>query len=244
MNSAFANERDIGAFLLWAPQKTRALFSSLVSEGLKGSGDYGVISLSLFNGQTANRPEQNNSLHVAARISSPLTLGNQVIEPGLQAYSGKYVVTPDQLSAGTKVTASRNYLDERVAASFVLYPKPFGVQAEYNVGRGPEFNKVTDSIETKSLGGGYVTLSYLLKRGGALLYPFARYQYYDGGKKHELDARSYTVKETEVGLEWQPIKNLEFVAMYTFSRRRFEDLHNQNNLQKGRLLRLQAQVNF
>lgn len=74
--------------------------------------------------------------------------------------------------------------------------------------------------------------------------PFVRAHYYDGGKKHEKDARSYTVKELELGVEWQPSKNFELVAMYTISNRRFEDFALQNNTQAGRLLRLQAQVNF
>jgi hypothetical protein len=38
LNSAVSNERDLGVFFYWAPQKTRKLFSSLVSDGLKGSG--------------------------------------------------------------------------------------------------------------------------------------------------------------------------------------------------------------
>ena len=57
-------------------------------------------------------------------------------------------------------------------------------------------------------------------------------------------ARSYDVDETEIGIEWQPSKNFELVAMYTISKRRFEDFAKQDNLQEGRLLRLQAQLNF
>ena len=126
-----------------------------------------------------------------------------------------------------------------------MYPKPFGIQAEYNIGRGPEFNKATDSIEVKRLHGGYVTLSYMLNlKKDQVLIPFVRGQYYDGGKKFELDARSYEVREFEVGFEWQPVKQFELVAMYTISSRRFEDFLNQDNLQKGNLLRLQAQINF
>ncbi len=131
-----------------------------------------------------------------------------------------------------------------MAATFVLYPKPFGVQAEYNVGQGPEFNPQTDSIEVQPLQGGYITLSYMIKKNKHTIIPFTRYQYYDGGKKHELDARSYTVHEFEAGIEWQPIKQFELVAMYTISSRRFEDYAKQDNLQKGSLLRLQAQINF
>lgn len=150
----------------------------------------------------------------------------------------------DQLSAGVKATADKAYLDERYAASFVLYPKPFGIQAEYNVGTGPEFNKASDAIENQKLSGGYVTASYKIDWKKQVIIPFVRVQHYEGGKKHELDARSYRVDETELGIEWQPNKNFELVAMYTMATRRAEDFKLQENLQSGNMLRLQAQVNF
>ena len=242
INSAFTNERDLGVMFYWAPEKTRKLFSSLVSDGLKGSGDYGVFGLGVFNGQTANKNDANKKPHVVARLSYPLELKGQIIEAGLQGYKGTYVI--ENKSSKTKFVKDLNYADERVAASFVLFPKPFGIQAEYNVGRGPEFNPATDSIETQKLKGGYITASYFMKIKNQILIPFARAHTYDGGKKHELDARSYTVKEFEIGAEWQPIKNFELVAMYTISERRFEDYALQNNKQKGNLLRIQAQLNF
>lgn len=244
LNSAVSNERDLGAFFYWAPTKQRELLSSLVRDGLKGSGDYGVFAFGVYNGQTANRPEQNDKLHVVTRFSYPMQIGNQIIEPGIQAYTGQYVVTREQTSTGAKFKADRNYLDQRAAATFVLYPKPFGIQTEYTIGKGPEFNPVTDSIETRSLHGGYITFSYLLKNKEQIFIPFLRAQYYNGGKKHELDARSYRVRELEVGVEWQPVKQFELVAMYTISSRRYEDFSLQNNLQTGNLLRLQAQINF
>jgi hypothetical protein len=244
LNSALSNERDMGAFFYWAPEKIRKRFSFLVNEGYKGSGDYGVAGFGVFNGQTANRPEQNNELHVVGRLTYPFEIGSQIIEPSIQGYTGRYVVTPDQLSAGTKAKASRNYVDQRVAATFVLYPKPFGILAEYNIGKGPQFNPETDSIETKNLSGGYATFHWMIKAREQLIYPFVRIQQYTGGKKFEMDARGYNVKEVEIGVEWQPFRAFELVAMYTISERRFEDFRKQNNLQKGRLLRLQAQVNF
>lgn len=244
LNSAVVNERDLGAFLYWAPTKIRKRFASLVSDGLKGSGDYGVLALGVYNGQAANRSEQNNGLHVVARASYPFTIGRQIIEPGVQAYTGRYALAADQLSRGVKYCPTLNYVDQRAAATFVLYPQPFGVQAEYNVGRGPEFNVATDSIETRRLHGGYLTLSYRAQVAGQQLYPFVRGQYYEGGKKYERDARSYHVRELEIGLEWQPLKFLELVPMYTISARRFEDFQTQGNRQRGRLLRLQAQLNF
>lgn len=243
-NSAAANERDIGAFLYWAPEKVRARFRSLVNDGLKGSGDYGVIALGTFNGQTANRPDANNGQHIVARISYPMDVGTQIIEPGIAAYAGNYVVTSDQRSSGIKGTADFSYLDERILGSFVLYPKPFGILAEYNIGRGPEFNAKTDSIETQRLAGGFVTATYQLHAHGQTFFPFARYQVYDGGKKHERDARSYAVHDVEVGVEWQPNPSFELVSAMYFGDRRYEDLQTQGNRQKGRLLRLQAQFNF
>lgn len=245
INSALSNERDLGAFFYWASAEKRKLFADLVKDGLKGSGDYGVFAFGAYNGQTANKPELNDQLHVVTRFTYPFQIGNQIIEPGIQAYTGKFVMPKDQTSATTKINADRSYTDQRAAASFILYPKPFGIQAEYNFGKGPEFNTATDSIEVQKLQGGYVTLSYMIKtKGEQIFIPFTRAQYFDGGKKHELDARSYTVHEYEIGVEWQPIKQFELVVMYTMSSRRFEDFAKQDNLQKGNLLRIQAQINF
>ncbi|MFN8154130.1 MAG: porin [Bacteroidia bacterium] len=244
INSAFSNERDLGVFFYWAPTKVRKLFHELVSEGLKGSGDYGVLGIGTFNGQTANKPDLNNNRHIVARLTYPVAIGSQIIEASVQGYTGRYIVGTDQLSAGVKGAERFQYTDERVAGSFILYPKPFGIQAEYNMGKGPEFNPATDSIETKDLHGGYVIVSYKTNLKKQIIIPFARWQYYKGGKKHELDARSYHVEEYEVGIEWQPVKQFEFTAMYTISSRRFEDYKKQDNLQEGSLLRLQAQINF
>ncbi len=244
LNSAVSNERDLGVNFYWAPKSIRKLYSSLVSEGLKGSGDYGVFGFGVYNGQTANKPEANNNLHTVMRLSYPFTMGNQIIEAGIQGYTGQYVLGSDQISSGVKLRKDRSYQDARAAASFILYPKPFGIQAEYNIGKGPEFNKLTDSIETKSLKGGYITTSYKTTVNNQVFIPFTRFQYYKGGKKHELDARSYEVTELEVGLEWQPNKSFELVTMYALSSRRFEDYKNQDNLQRGGLLRIQAQINF
>lgn len=244
LNSAVANERDMGIFFYWAPKNKRQLFSELVSTGLKGSGDYGVFALGAYNGQTANKPELNDNKHIVARFSYPHKFkSGQIIEGGIQAYTGKVVLS--SITKNVLVINSRNeYIDQRIGATFVLYPKPFGIQAEYNIGKGPEYNNLTNSIEEKNLDGGYILGNYQYKLKNHLFIPFVKYQFYNGGKKHELDARSYTVKELEMGIEWQPNKNFELVAQYTISNRRFEDGVLTNNTQKGNLLRLQAQVNF
>jgi hypothetical protein len=244
MNSAVSNERDLGVYFYWAPEKIRKRFSQLAKDGLKTSGDYGVFGLGIYNGQTANKPELNDNKHIVARLSYPIEIGSQTIEPGVQGYSGDFTIPSSQISSGAKVNEDATYLDQRFAGTLVLYPKPFGILAEYNVGKGPEFNTATDSIETRDLSGGFVTISYMLKLKNHIVFPFARIQHYEGGKKHEQDARSYTVDEMEFGIEWQPFKEFELVAMYTISERRFEDFGHQDNTQKGQLLRLQAQLNF
>lgn len=243
-NSALRNERDLGVFFYWAPEEKRQIFADLITKGLKGSGDYGVFAFGVYNGQTANNPEGNKGMHVVSRFSYPIQLGDQIIEPGLQAYTGRYIISQDRISDGVSVDTDRDYLDQRVAASFVLYPQPFGIQAEYNIGRGPEYNGLQQAIDTKSLSGGYVTLSYMTRIKNQVITPFTRLQQYKGGKKHEQDARSYDVKELELGIEWQPSKYFELVAMYTMSSRRYEDQQLPVNLQQGNLLRLQAQLNF
>jgi hypothetical protein len=241
LNSAVSNERDLGVFFYWAPKEIRERFSTLVSSGLKGSGDYGVVAFGLHNGQTANRPEANNAPHMVYRVTYPFkTSSGQFIEASLQGYTGNYVVTNRSKNTGLQ----DEFFEKRVAGTFVYYPQPLGFQTEFTVGQGPQFNPATNIIENQNLVGGYIQSMYYININKQLLIPFTRAQYYSGGKKHELDARSYLVKELEIGFEWQPIPAFELVAHYTISDRTFEDAKNPVNRQTGGLLRLQAQVNF
>ena len=244
LNSAVSNERDLGAFFMYAPKKVRELYSSLVNDGYKGSGDYGVFAFGLYNGQTANKPEINKNSHFVARLSYPFKIKEQIIEPGIQGYTGIWTMPKDQLTATTKVVKNYEYLDERYAASLVLYPKPFGIQAEYNIGKGPEYDFASDSVLTKNLKGGYVTMSYLVKIKKQTIIPFLRGMIYEGGKKHELDARSHNVKEIEGGVEYQLFKNFEFTASYVYSERTTSDRVKESDRQTGSFLRIQAQLNF
>jgi hypothetical protein len=108
----------------------------LVRDGPKGSGDYGVFALGAYNGQTANNPELNDELHVVTRFSYPFVFRRQIIEIGVQAYTGKFVMSRSNLSPGVNTNANLNYLNHRIAGTFVLYPQPFGILAEYTFGRG------------------------------------------------------------------------------------------------------------
>ncbi|MBP7821736.1 MAG: hypothetical protein KA010_02355 [Saprospiraceae bacterium] len=243
LNSASVNERDMGIFFYWTPLKYKKLLTSMVKDGYKGYGDHGLVAVGVYNGQATNSADKNQNKHVVARLTYPFEIGNQVVEASLQGYTGKYVLP--SVSAGVGVHSDLTYIDQRAAASLLIYPKPFGIQAEYNIGKGPEFNKFTDSIEVRNLKGGYVMLFYRIKtKKDYTITPFTRAQYYEGGKKYELDARSYKVNDYEIGLEWEFNKHFELVGTYTISQRRYEDYKNKDNTQKGNLLRLQAQFAF
>lgn len=242
LNSGAPNERDIGVYYLWTPRRARATYRMLTDSGYKGSGDYGVFAFGGYNGQSANRPEANNSLHGLARLSYPFMLPNgQIVELMASGYTGKFAVTTR--TAG--VTGPADFDDRRVAGSLIWYPRPIGLAAEWTTGEGPEFNPAAGRIDVQDLSGGYAMLIARLRGpGGHQWYPFVRWQRYDGGKKHEQDARSYDVKELEIGTEWSPVRALELTVQYTISDRRYEDAGTIGNRQEGRLLRLQLQVNY
>lgn len=243
INSSIANERDLGIFFYWAPAEIRKRFEMLVRDGYKGSGDFGVFALGVYNGQIANKMDGNRDLNVVTRVTYPFVIGSQIIEPGIQAYTGKWAFT-GEISSGVIVDDPQYVKDQRVGATFVLYPRPFGIQTEYNIGTGPRYNTATNTVDETDLNGGYVLLNYKWDIKKQHIYPFVKFQYYDGGKKYEKDARSYVVRDYEIGIEWQPIKAFELTAQYVIADRTFEDSALPINRQQGNVLRLQAQFNF
>ena len=241
LNSGVPNERDMGAFYYWASTTARQRFRILTDSGLKGTGDYGVVGIGVMNGQTANRSEANNSLHRVLRLAYPFRLPNgQFVELAAAGYDGAFV--PPDVSAGVQTRGE--YTDRRAAVSVTWYAQPLGVVAEYNWGRGPSFDVARRSIEERALRGGFVQTMYRYRAGAQVFQPFVRLQSYHGGKKLERDARFHEVHELEAGLEWLPFSALELTAQYTVANRHTEDAATIGNRQKGRFLRLQAQVNY
>jgi hypothetical protein len=243
LNSGVPNERDLGVMLYWTPRKAQNYLKILADSGYKGTGNYGVVGFGVYNGQSANRPELNDNRHVVLRVTWPFRLANgQFIEVSAQGYDGKFNIPGSQRTAG--VTGGPDFIDRRAAFSVIYYPQPIGFQAEWNVGKGPEFDRATGSITEQDLEGGYAQAMFRTQIGRHLVIPYARGQYYDGGKKQETDARSYRVRELEFGAEWLPVAALELTAAYMISDRRTADAAAPDNRQKGRLLRLQAQFNY
>jgi len=226
LNSAVEGERDIGAFFYWAPAEIRNRFRTLVSSGLRGSGDYGVFGFGAYSGQGLNRRDLNGAPHYIARLSYPFQLPNgQFVEVGAQAYTGRFVVRTEELTVnGNKQTPSQpknGVADERIGATFVWYPQPFGIEAEWNFGHGPRLSRDATRIESRGLHGGYLQFSYRLQNLHLGTYqlgeasPFTRWNYYDGGRKFGRNAAASLVNEVDVGIEWQPIPSLELLLAYT-----------------------------
>jgi hypothetical protein len=71
-NSAVRNERDLGLFFYWTPEPPRTFSRKCSTEGLKGSGNYGVFGIGAYNGQGGSFVEQNDNLHVVTRLTWPL----------------------------------------------------------------------------------------------------------------------------------------------------------------------------
>jgi hypothetical protein len=148
INSGVApNERDLGIFYYWTPPDKQLLLKTLVDGGLKGSGNYGVLGIGVYNGQGGSIFEANQDVHSVIRFTWPVQLdwdNGQVVEAAVQAYHGNYVVSGSSiraLGAGPAIVplgtgGNKGIVDQRIAGTFVLYPQPIGVQIEWQVGQG------------------------------------------------------------------------------------------------------------
>ena len=250
INSVAEGERDIGAFFYWAPDAIRKRYADLVKLGLKGSGDYGVLGLGANSGQGLNRLDFNGDPHFVARASYPFQLPNgQFFETGVQAYSGRFVTSSQAIGSGasaiTPLARPDGTADQRAGVSAVWYPQPFGVEAEWNFGIGPELSSDRRTISAGSLNGGYVQLSYKDDNRLGAWFPFLRWQSYQGGRKFAINAPSERVNELDFGIEWAPWPAVEFTVQYT---RTFERTNTKIapylNSESADRISVQAQINY
>ncbi|MBX3416431.1 MAG: hypothetical protein KF851_02415 [Pirellulaceae bacterium] len=260
-NSAARNERDLGVFYYWTPEWAQDIFKFISNEGLKGSGNYGIFGFGAYNGQGGSLREHNDQLHIISRLTHLwFDRCGQLHEFGIQAYTGNYVVAGAPISplgVGPAVqplgTRGRPFgdqgkLDQRLGWTYIRYPQPFGFQAEYTIGRGPELNAAQTEVERGFLHGGYMMVNYRIKtETWGEFWPFARYQIYRGGYKSATNSPYSEINEWNIGLEWQIKKDFEFVTEYMITDR--------TNLQArssglsyeqfdGHVLRFQFQFNF
>ncbi len=116
-------------------------------------------------------------------------------------------------------TGNNGIADERVGLSFMMYPQPFGLEAEWNWGKTPGLDLATNTITEKNLNGGYVQAMYKIdnfkffETNGTLI-PFLKWQYFDGYNKAEVNSPRNQVNDWELGMEWQIAPEVELVAVY------------------------------
>lgn len=246
INSAVEGERDLGMFFYWAPYEIRNRFKDLVKMGLRGSGDYGLVAFGAYNGQGINRSDLNGEPHWVGRVSYPFELGNgQFFELGINGYTGRYVPTVGSIrGVGTPTFEARGVRDQRVGISAILYPQPFGIEAEWNWGNGPALSNDMSEIESGKVMGGYVQASYRhIFQNQAELIPFVRYQYNDSGRKFATNAPRNNVDEIAVGLRYIPYPELELTLQYARGSRTNTVVAPYEE-HDGNYIGLQAQINF
>jgi hypothetical protein len=266
LNSATPSERDMGLFAYWSPADVQKLWKDLSKKGLKTSGDYGILGLGVYNGQGLNKPELNDDFYYVAHSTYPVQLDflgsmfkGQVFEVGADAITGKFSPTVSSITPFAGVSGfngktaftpklaadDKNGIREsRVGVHGILFPQPFGAQAEWNWGDQGTLNAANRTIESQSLSGGYVQVMYKIDhifRSDDTLIPFVKWQTYDGAWKAAANSPRMSTEELDVGFEYQIMKPLEVVVTYTNM-----DRTNVANLGQasGDMIRTQLQWNY
>ena len=270
LNSAVPSERDLGLMAYWTPADVQKLWKRLSKDGLKTSGDYGILGFGVYNGSTINTAETNDSFHMVAHSTYPFELDSlgdmfkgQVLEFGADAMTGRYTPTtgtyslfnstatkntttpmaaPNVVGNGTGVTKSIS--EDRVAVHAVLFPQPFGLQAEWTWGKAGALDTTNNTIRRQSLNGGYVMAMYKIDKTfsteGTMI-PYAKVQKYDGAWKAATNSPFVHVREVEAGVEYQIMKALEVTLAYSYMDR--TQTANSNRVQ-GDMVRMQLQWNY
>lgn len=246
INSAIPGERDLGVVGYYTPRQVQAVWDRLEKGGQKLFGNYGAFGLALYNGQGVNRTERNNSLMTVAMGTWPFELDGlgpafrgQVLELGGSAMINDF--RPEVRSGGV---SEADYDDRRVALHAVLYPQPFGVQAEWTTGRAPQFDTAANAIAGHRLNGGYVQMMYDLgETPVGRVIPYGRWQTYDGGWKASVNAPRLQTDELELGVEWRFLGNIELTVAYANMKRREADERRAGQAE-GDLIRTQLQFTY
>lgn len=246
INQPVPGERDLGVVAYYTPPKIQAIWDELAKDGQKLFGNYGAVGFGIYNGQTVNRTERNGTYMMVGLATMPVKLDGlggifegQVAEIGVSGIINKF--RPELRSGGVSAT---NFTDNHVGVHAMIYPRPFGIQAEWKWGTGPQWNPVTGAIEEGDSTGGYVMTMYRMpKTSIGQLIPFARWQRYRGGWKAATNAPRLDGEEYELGVEWQPMKELELVMSYANINSSEAD-DRRFGRAKGEVLRAQVQWNY
>ncbi|OWK33443.1 phosphate-selective porin O and P [Sphingomonas dokdonensis] len=246
INSAIPSERDLGIAGYYTPAVVQRVWDRLADDGQKLFGNFGAFGVGVFNGQGVNRPERNNGLMTVATGTWPFALDElgsafrgQVLEVGGAVMRNR--VRPEVRTGGV---SAASFKDDRVGVHAILYPQPVGVQAEWNWGRGPEFDPLIGAITTRDLDGGYVQGMARVRNSplGPFM-PYVRWQRYRGGWKAITNAPRLETDEWEIGIEFQPIDPLELTIAFADMTRREAD-ERRIGRAEGQVIRTQLQWNY
>lgn len=244
INSAAPGERDIGIVAYYTPAHVQAIWDRLAKDGQKLFGNYGAFGFGAFNGQGLNRTEANDDVMLTGLATWPFELDGIGLEGQVFEVGGSFMrnrIRPEVRTGGLSATS---FKDDRVNIHAILYPQPFGVQAEWNWGTGPEFVPASGRIEERPNNGGYVQLMGKIDESPiGPFYPFARWQYYRGGFKGAINAPRLETEELELGFEFQLDPALEITTTYGFAKRKEADERRLGQAE-GQILRVQAQWNY
>ncbi|PLK25127.1 porin [Porphyrobacter sp. TH134] len=244
INSAAPGERDLGIVAYYTPPRVQAIWDRLADDGQKLFGNYGAFGFGVFNGQGLNRTETDNDVMLVGLATWPfeldgLGLDGQVLELGGAIM--RNTIRPEIRTGGVSPAGLK---DDRVGVHAILYPQPFGIQAEWNWGTGPEFVPASGRIEERPLNGGYVQAMAKIDNSPiGPFYPFARWQYYRGGFKGAINAPRLETEELELGFEFNLDPALELTATYGWASRKEADERRLGQAE-GQILRIQAQWNY
>ena len=251
LNSAVEGERDQGVYYMYADKDSRALFKKHNADGFKGSGDYAVFAAGFFGGTGLNKADNNGEVHSLVRFTYPwVTASGQMYEAGLGGYAGRFMVTPSAITGvGTPAAATERqktdgFKDRRASAHFIMFPQPWGIEAEWTTGQGPQLNDGRTFIDECSLQGGYIQTSYRYQYGeGSEFIPFVRWNYYDGARKFGTNAHKMVVNDLDLGFEWQWRPEVELSMMYSLTGER-TNAAGTAIIKDARRLALQLQFNY
>jgi hypothetical protein len=240
INSGVPNERDLGIVAYYTPPSVQRTWDRLAEDGQKLFGNYGAFAVGAYNGQGTNRPETNDNLMTVVMGTWPFEIGGgRVLELGGAAYRNR--IQPELRSGGVSAIS---FADERIGVHAILYPAPIGFQAEWNWGRGPQFDRMLGAIVTRSLEGGYVQGMARVRHSplGPFM-PYARWQRYRGGWKALPNAPELDTEELELGIEFHPIAPIELTVGFAQMERREADERRLGRAE-GQLIRTQLQWNY
>ncbi|MDJ0276183.1 porin [Sphingomonas sp. 2R-10] len=240
INSGVPSERDIGVVAYYTPTYVEDIWERLTDDGQKLFGNYGAFGVGIYNGQGINREEANDAVMAVALATWPFEIGGgRVLEVGGSAYTNR--VQPEVRTGGV---SEASFADDRVGLHAILYPAPLGFQAEWNWGRGPEYDRALRAITTKPLHGGYVQAMARIKASpvGPFM-PYARWQTYRGGWKAAVNAPRLETDEIELGIEFQPVPALEWTIAYARMDRAEADERRLGRAE-GDVFRTQLQLNY